>query len=51
MAIVLQTGASEAPTLSAETVPIGAATERGAALAAMNHATFTTDESERGTLA
>ena len=43
MANLLQTGAFQAPTLSAETVPIGAGTERGAASAAMNHATFTTD--------
>ena len=50
MANVLQTGAFQASTLSAETAPNGAGTERGAASAAMNHATFTT-KSARGTLA
>ena len=51
MAIVLQTGAFQAPTLSAETVPNGAGTEQGAASAAMNHATFASDENARGTRA
>ena len=51
MANLLQTGAFQASTLSAETVPIGTGTERGAASAAMNHATFATNESARGTLA
>ena len=51
MANLLQTGAFQAPTLSAETAPTGAGTERGAASAAMNHATFAANESARGTLA
>ena len=51
MANVLQTGAFQASTLSAETAPNGAGTERGAASTAMNHAIFNTDESARDTLA
>ena len=51
MANLLQTGTFQASTLSAETAPIGSGTERGAASAAMNHATFAINESAKGILA